>query len=144
MTIKTDEAKTMEVGTLYELNQQLMSQLPAQPQSHIQLQFQKIQEWVASHDKQYYMLLCKEKADYTLFNLSSLTPLKREYADLVVENKIRESMIKELKECINNRGFLIAINKAADDAWEFWIKDSITKKVHMYMFFECGPMVIEC
>ena len=74
------------------------------------------------------MLLCREKADYTLFNVKSL--------------KAETIIIQEIQECIKNRGTLMSISKALEDAWEIWIKD-FDGNVNVYMLFECGPMIIE-
>ena len=124
----SNKEQKIEVGTLYELNQQILNQLPAQPQEHLQRQFGYIKNWIIDNQCQYYMLLCREKADYTLFNVKSL--------------KAETIIIQELQECIKNRGTLMSISKALVDAWEIWIKD-FDGNVNVYMLFECGPMVIE-
>lgn len=125
------EEKTIEVGTLYDLNKQIISQLPEMPQEQIQEQLFKIKEWFYKGKARYVMLLCREKADYTLFNLIN------QYKDDAYLAMLR------LEECIKNRGILMSINKATEDAWEIWIKDFFNKEIHMYMLFECDPMVIE-
>lgn len=133
--------KEMEVGSLYELNQQVMSQLPPQPHDFLQEQLFKIKNWFIEKDSKYFMLLCKEKADYTLFNFK----YKNTKDDMFNEfkNTISKKAVQELEECVKDRGILMAINKASEDAWEIWIKKFFTKEVCMYMLFECGPMVIE-
>jgi len=134
---RTMEEKTIEVGTLYDLNKQIISQLPEMPQEQIQEQLFKIKEWIAASDTNYIMLLCREKADYTLFHFCGRRMV------ISWEKDIPSNTIKALEECIKNRGILMSINKATEDAWEIWIKDFFDKEIHMYMLFECGQMVIE-
>ena len=135
-----NKIKKIEVGSLYELNQNIVAQLPPQPQEHIQEQLFKIKDWFSKSNGKYFMLLCKEKADYTLFNFNG-----KEITDIFPEfiDKMSIKAVKELEVCIKNRGILMAINKATENAWEIWIKDIKNKEVHMYMLFECGSMVIE-
>jgi len=135
-----EKDKKIEVGTLYDLNKQVISQLPEMPQEQIQEQLTKIQKWFAESKGKYFMLLCREKADYTLFNFNG-----KDIPDVFLEfiRKMSIKAIKELEKCIKNRGILMSINKATEDAWEIWIKDFFNKEVHMYMLFECDPMVIE-
>lgn len=129
---------TIEIGTLYDLNKQVISQLPEMPQEQIQEQLIQIKEWFLKKQGQYFMLLCKEKADYTLFNFNrSFNFHQKKYYDDVC------LAIKNLEKCIKNRGILMSMNKSTEDAWEIWIKDFFNKEVHMYMLFECDPMVID-
>ena len=89
---------TIEIGTLYDLNKQVISQLPEMSQENIQRELINIKEWFKrNQDEEWFMLLCREKADYTLFHL-------RQTKD--VYNKT----IKALEECVKNRGFLMGIN----------------------------------
>ena len=129
--------KSIAIGTLYDLNKQVISQLPEMPQEQIQEQLFKIKKWIAASEANYMMLLCREKADYTLFHFCG--------RGIVVswEKDIPSNAIKALEECIKNRGILMSINKAAEDAWEIWIKDFFNKEVHMYMLFECDSMIID-
>lgn len=132
--------KKIEVASLYDLNKQVISQLPEMPQEQIQEQLIQIQKWFSNSKGKYFMLLCREKPDYTLFNFNG-----KEIPDIFPEfiNKMSKHAIKELEICIKNRGILMSINKAGGDAWEIWIKDFFNKEIHMYMLFECDQMVIE-
>jgi hypothetical protein len=132
--------KKIEVGSLYDLNKQVISQLPEMPQEQIQEQLIQIQKWFSNSKEKYFMLLCREKSDYTLFNFNG-----KKIPDIFPEfiNKMSKHAIKELETCIKNRGILMSINKARVDAWEIWIKDFFNKEINMYMLFECDQMVIE-
>ena len=119
--------KEMEVGTLYELNRQVASQLPPQPQDYLQEQLYKIKKWFINKDNKYFMLLCKEKADYTLFNFKYKKVEDELFNNL--KNTISKKAIQELEECVKSRGILMAINKSTEDAWEIWIKNFFTHKI---------------
>ena len=131
---------TVKIGTLYDLNKQVISQLPEMPQEQIQEQLIQIKKWFYKSKAKYFMLLCREKADYTLFNFNG-----KDIPDVFPEfiEKMSIKAIKELEKCIKNRGILMSINKSTEGAWEIWIKDFFNKEVYMYMLFECDPMVIE-
>lgn len=124
--------KKLEVGNLYDLNKQAIAQLPPLKEEVIQdILYNKIYRWFSENSDEWFMLLCREKADYTLFHFPTLN------------NHSFSKGVQELEECIKNRGIIMSINKAAEDAWEIWIKDYFNREISMYMLFECGPMVIE-
>ena len=138
--MKEKKDKKIEVASLYDLNKQVISQLPEMPQNKIQEQLAQIEKWFSKKEGKYFILLCREKSDYTLFNFNG-----KEIPDVFPEfiNKMSRKAIEELETCIKNRGILMSINKASEDAWELWIKDFFNKEINMYMLFECGQMVIE-
>ena len=139
--MKKKKNKKIEVASLYDLNKQVISQLPEMPQEKIQEQLAQIERWFSKKEGKYFMLLCREKkADYTLFNFNG-----KEIPDVFSEfiNKMSRKAVKELETCIKNRGILMSINKASEDAWELWIKDFFNKKINMYMLFESDFMVID-
>lgn len=121
-----------EIGmNLYELNKQAMAQLPPQSKKKLNKSLTSIGSWfgTAEEKQRWFMLLCREKADYTLFHF---------------KNPDYNQGVKDLEECIKNRGQLIAIDYLhGEDAFEIWIKDLETKEVSMYMLFNCTQMVIE-
>lgn len=60
-------------------------------------------------DNKYFMLLCHEWRDYTVFKF----PIGGCY----------QSMFNELQECFKNRGELYSIERTADkEAIEFWVR----------------------
>ena len=138
--MKKKKDKKIEVASLYDLNKQVISQLPEMPQDKIQEQLAQIEKWFSKKEGKYFMLLCREKPDYTLFNFNG-----KEIPDIffVFINKMSRKAVKELETCIKNRGILMSINKASEDAWELWIKNFFNKEINMYVLFECGQMVIE-
>jgi hypothetical protein len=76
------------------------------------------------------MLLCRERYDFTLFNLLNKNDLSL------------ASGIKELKECLENRGAIISIDLTENkDAYEIWIK--IDDEPFVYYLFPYDLGVIE-
>lgn len=127
-----EKDKTIQTGiSLYELNKMMMKQLPPQPERILKSKLISIGDWfsVAPLDQKWFMLLCREKTDYTLIHFKNFDFNKG---------------IEELKECIENRGQLFAIDYLhGENAYEIWIKEPETKEVNLYMLFNCTPMVIE-
>ena len=114
---------------IYELNQNFMNSLPYLSQEEIEGKTQTIKDFFFNKDADYYMMLCKEQSDYTLFY------------DEHYENSV-EKHIKDIIECLNNRGKIKAIDLAEDGtALEFWIEiDDIN---HCYFFFPYDKGVIK-
>ena len=80
-------------------------------------------------DGKYWMLLCHERRDYTVFNLQG---------EVTVRN-----INKDLIDCLKNRGIVLAIDKQPDGAYEIWIRDKKTKDNVIYYLFNYEFGVIE-
>ena len=79
---------------------------------------------------QYWCLLCRERYDFTVFN--------------IIAAKNYEPIRKELSETLNNRGFILDITKDNDSgAWEIWVKDFDTGEAFVYYLFKYDMGVIE-
>lgn len=126
------EKKEINAGiSLYELNKQVMAQLPPQDMEHLKKQLTSVATWFSTFKPEirWFILLCREKADYTVFHINS--------SDFY-------QALKELKLTINYRGELMAVNFIhGENAFEIWIRDINTQEVSMYMLFNCAPMIIE-
>lgn len=126
------EDKQIQTGiSLYELNKMAMRQLPPQNKNKLKKSLKSIGSWfsIPPADKQWFMLLCREKADYTVFHFVDFN---------------YEKGIQELEECIKDRGQLFAIDYVHEEsAYEIWIRNPETKDVSMYMLFNCPQMIIE-
>lgn len=82
-----------------------------------------------SHSGSYYMLLCNELKDYTVFNLSN--------------NKSIGKLVSELKVCMQNRGDVYTIRETEDNvALEIWIKPISDEELHCYYLFPYDEGVI--
>ena len=81
----------------------------------------------SQEDYSYWMLLCRERNDYTVFRLEDS----------------QEEFYSALLECLNNRGKVLDITKQPDDNYEIWIKDSITGENFAYYLFDYNNAIIE-
>ena len=79
----------------------------------------------------FYMLLCRERNDYTLFNFRN----PQTYSDF----------INDFNECLHNRGEVLAIDKQESGAWEIWLRDIETEEIVVYYFFDynLGVLIYE-
>lgn len=120
----------MTLGTLYDFNKQLMSQVKELRRINFKDSLNQIKDFIKEKDNKYFMLLCKERSDYTVFVL-----FKNEDSD-------RQVFKKELSECLINRGQVLSIEKTKDkQAYEIWIK--IDEEAFVYYLFPYDLGVIE-
>lgn len=120
----------MTLGTLYDFNKQLMSQTKELRRIDFKDSLNQIKDFIKEKDNKYFMLLCKERSDYTVFVL-----FKNEDFD-------RQVFKKELSECLINRGQILSIEKTKDkQAYEIWIK--IDEEAFVYYLFPYDLGVIE-
>lgn len=117
----------VEMGTLYELNKQVMAQLPPQSEDRMNHNWTVIGDWFGKDEARWFMLMCKERSDFTLFHITDHQFVKG---------------IEELKEVLESRGKILAIDYShGEDAFEIWIKTP--DEVFMFMLFSADWMVIE-
>ena len=120
---------TMEMGTLYDVNKNLIKSEKAMSQSALSNAFKDVKTFICKHNK-YFMLLCHERRDYTVFNLKENNPQKA----LIC--------VGELKECLDNRGQIHSIEKTEDGvAIEIWML--IENEHYCYYFFPYDEAVLE-
>ena len=74
----------------------------------------------------YWMLLCRERNDYTVFIMITA-----------------EGTYDEILECLQNRGQVLSIDKQKDGNYEIWIRDSETKENFVYYFFDYKEGIIK-
>lgn len=120
------------LGTLYEANQQMYQQLATPSDKIIEKQLNKMLDWIINNliHCYYFMLLCREKYDFTIFSCS-------QYTDY-------ENLKNEIKEVLQSRGTIIEIRLSDNkDMYECWVREEETKEVSMYAFFDCNDWVIE-
>ena len=78
----------------------------------------------------YWMLLCRERNDYSIFATNGNTNTK--------------IISRELLPTLQNRGLVLVIDKQPGDAYEIWIRDSETKDNFAYYLFNYENGVIDC
>lgn len=125
---------TIDMGTAYDINKQLVSKYEKEiTQNDYDNLIDKFIEYIDNNIDKYYMLLCNEEKDYTIFHF----PNDKKLID--TENKA----FQELKECLFNRGSLYGFDITEDKkAIEIWLLKE--NGMHCYYFFGYGDAVIEC
>lgn len=117
------------MGTAYELNQQLMVKHPPLSADKIEQAKKDLALYFEGCGSTYFMMLCRERNDYTIFRLES-------------DDKY-EKAAEEVYLCLDERGEILSVNKTEDDyAYELWIRRS--GLVYMFMLFPYDSAVITC
>lgn len=123
----------INMGTLYDFNKQaMMNEKPLDPIA-FNLKTNEIAEDMIidlNDGDHYWMLLCHDRRDYTLFNAVNYEA----EVDMITE---------ELRPTLLNRGHILAIDKQPDGAWEIWVKDFDAEEVFAYYFFSYDRGVVE-
>lgn len=124
----------VELGTAYDINKNLVKKYEKEiSQEQFLEKYSIYQEYLQNNQDQYYMLLCNEEKDYTMFILKN--------DDKVIDSK--EFSFNELKECLYNRGKIYGFDITEDKmAIEIWLEKD--DGMHCYYFFKYGEGVIEC
>ena len=123
----------LEMGTVYDLNKQLV-ETAEKVISPYKLNEKKkiIKQFIRESKDNYFMLLCNERRDYTLFNIIS----NKE------EDKLNELANVFVDECLQNRGNIKGIDLTENkDAIEVWL--SIEGESYCYYFFPYNAGVVE-
>lgn len=123
----------LEMGTVYDLNKQLV-ETAEKVISPYKLNEKKkiIKQFVRESKDTYFMLLCNERRDYTLFNIIN----DKE------EDKLSELANVFVDECLQNRGDIKGIDLTENkDAIEVWL--SIEGESYCYYFFPYNAGVVE-
>ena len=105
--------------TLYDMNKQLIAKEPPFDSILLNKKVKNMVTDIIERKKQYWMLLCNERKDYTVFIPLTL-----------------EGTVKELIETLLNRGEIISIEKQEDNNYEIWIRDPDTQENFVYYFFD--------
>lgn len=100
----------VQLGSLYELNQQLSNQMPVLNEVELGARWYELKEWFQTSVAKYAMLLCHDQRDYTLFANESQT------------DEAYGQFASDLFECLKNRGGIVSIDPADGNAWEIWIR----------------------
>lgn len=121
----------VNAGSLYDMNKQLFKQLKPPSKAAIDLELANIGAWFSSNfETKYYMLLCKERSDYTLFHL---------------ENFNYDKAIQELREVLEERGDIMGFDFVhGENAYQCWVRERDEEhQVYMFMLFDADWMIVE-
>lgn len=125
----------VSLGNLYDVNKQLMDSMPSIAEDILNTRLETLTNWISDRaDQHYFMLLCNEEKDYTLFNIQPNS------LNHICINQI-ETMAKDVIECMTNRGVLQALELQDDGAWELWVKKP--EGCFAYYLFPYGDAVLE-
>lgn len=134
MVVKPDEKKMSNItlGTAYEINKNLVEKYEKELTiKELEEKKEIISTFIKETDNRYYMLLCNDRKDYTVFTLLDGEKDKSdETASILVD------------ECLFNRGLIKGIDLTENkDAFEIWL--SIDKEAYCYYFFPYDNAIVE-
>lgn len=123
------------LGNLYDMNKAMILKEKPLKNKALDDAFDKVEGYIDKTKNNYYMLLCNELRDYTVFNLVTKTvPIINTY----------EITKNELKECCKNRGRIYSVTEDKQNGGiEIWIKTTEDDELHVYYFFPYDAAVIE-
>lgn len=110
----------LNLGTLYDFNKEAMKNEKPLDLIQFNVQTKEVCVEMQEREAQYWMLLCHERRDYTVFNIIACSDVK----DIEVE----------LRPTLLNRGAIISIEKQPDEVWEIWIRDEDGDNFVYYLF----------
>lgn len=120
----------VNLGTLYDFNKEAMKNEKSLDPIQFNLKTNEIAvELQERKESRYWMLLCHERRDYTIFNI------------IACQN--HKDIECELKPTLLNRGIIVSIEKQPDENWEIWIRDKETAENFAYYLFPYTDGVIE-
>ena len=129
---KKSTTTNVQLGTLYDANKMLIEKTIAYLDEEALTEGRNlISNFILHTENKYYMLLCNERKDYTVFHINDSLSGSTEGAKILVD------------ECIANRGHAKGINLTeSKDAIEIWI--SIDGESCCYYFFPYDAAIIDC
>lgn len=126
--IPMEVASNIEM-TAYDINKQIMIQLPRLTPEEIEETKSLFAEYNQNEGQEYFMLLCHELRYYTLFRTGCYTDERAE--DIIVD------------ECLKNLGDIISIEKSENGyAIEIWI--AVNDEAYVMYYFNYDEGVVEC
>ena len=139
---KNKKTHNVELGTLYDVNKSLIEQnVEVLDEQQLQDKKNLIVDFINNTNNAYYMLLCNERKDYTIFHRRWDGAIEQ-FLDNVgtIEDTLEKILIDE---CLPNRGRTKSIELTENkDAVEIWI--SIDGESYCYYFFPYDAALIEC
>lgn len=117
----------VSLGNLYEFNKQFMEKEPAMAEEDIRAAINNICNFYNKNGNctyHYYMLLCRERYDYTLFNNTKHGAML-----------LNSSFPQDLYECLTNRGQVLSIEEVPGNAYEIWLRIYDEEKPFHYAFY---------
>lgn len=115
--------------TAYDINKQIIGQLPIMDKTAIAEKKKTIREFVSNKQNQFYMLLCREVNYYTVF---------------AIDVKLADECVDDVViECAADLGLIKSIEPTEDgNAIEIWVSNS--EDTYAMYFFPYDAGVIVC
>lgn len=133
---KNNPSPEITLGNIYDINKQLMEQEPGITEAELQLAKEHLRTWFTHNfNQKYFMMLCHELRDYTVFNLDKTDSWKMAKPQTIM------SVANDVIECMQNRGTLIMIDEQDANSWELWIRND--EGCFVYYLFPYGTAVLE-
>lgn len=131
--LERNKMSDLSLGTLYDVNKNLVEKNEIElTEGILNSKKEIIKNFVMKTENSYFMLLCKEQSDYTIF---------RRYNKEDEEKAMEISKIL-VDECLKNRGEIRGIDITKDKgAIEIWLV--INEEAYCYYFFPYDAAVIE-
>lgn len=114
----------INLGNLYDFNKKAMGELEPLDPVFLNIKIKSTAEDMEK--KKYWMLLCHERRDYSVFKI-----------------KNKENIKNELKETLCNRGLILGVDRQEDGSYEIWIRDPKTEENFVYYLFDYTYGIIE-
>lgn len=120
---------TVGLGTVYDFNKAAMAEWKPLSPAKEKKAIDNLWNYFNTHNNTYFMMLCNELKDYTVFHYT-------------IGNKKKFS--EEVIECLKNRGDLISVDAATDGiAMELYIRYFDDEAIHCYFLFPYDEAIVE-
>jgi hypothetical protein len=130
------KTSTVSLGNLYDINKQIMAREVEISAENLQTAKEGLRAFFTHHfTEKYFMLLCTDLRDYTLFNLDKTDSWKVAKPEAIMH------AADDVIECMTNRGTILSIEEQDDGAWELWIRND--EGCFAYYLFPYGAAVLE-
>ena len=125
----------LNLGTQYEFSKDMVKQLPNLTEGQLNSKKEIVKNFLRKGLNNYYMLLCNEQKDYTVFRIANNEEKDRDEQKQEIVNIL-------IDECLPNRGGIRGIDLTEQqDAVEIWLY--IDEEAYVYYFFPYDEAVIE-
>lgn len=131
--LERKKMSNISLGTLYDVNKNLVLKNEIKlTEGVLNSKKEIITNFMRKMNNTYYMLLCNERKDYTVFKMN----------DKNSDDSIREIVSILVDECLKNRGEIRGIDLTkGKDAIEIWL--IIEDEAYCYYFFPYDAAIIE-
>lgn len=127
-----EQTNVLNLGTQYNFSKNMVSQLPALNEGNLNSKKEIVKNFIIKQSNFYYMLLCNEQKDYTVFHWNNI-------CDDTGAMEIAKILVDE---CLKNRGEIRGIDLTENkDAIEIWLY--IDEEAFVYYFFPYDEAIIE-